>query len=523
LAFVITQNCCTDASCIPVCPVDCIRPVPGGNTFGAQMLYIDPKTCVDCGACVAECPVGAIYYEDDLPAAQARFRDINADYFGDVPVRPRNMLAETDIRGVERGALRVAIVGAGPAACYAATELLRTPGVEVSLFDRLPTPFGLIRSGVAPDHQATKAITASFGPVLASERLSCYFNVEVGRDISAEELAASHHAVIYAFGASRSRDLGIAGEQLPGHYAAAEFVGWYNGHPDFAGLSFDLSTPQVVIVGNGNVALDSARILLAGADALSATDIADHALRDLACGSVREVVLLGRRGAAVGAFSAGELLALGQLRNVDVVIEGVLGERPSDDFDGALKYDVITEYAARPQTPGNKRLVLRFNSAPVEFVGSDRVQGLRTSDGVIDTALVLRSIGYRGAPLAGVPFDGELGRIPNDEGRVVNNGAPMPGAYVTGWIKRGPRGVIGTNRSCAAQTVTHVLADFAAGRLPEAAGTDIAAVLRTRGVTAVDWSGWLAIDAAERARGAESARPRAKFVDVAELVGAAQG
>lgn len=523
MAFVITQNCCTDGSCVPVCPVDCIRPVPGGNTSGAQMLYIDPKTCVDCGACVAECPVDAIYYEGDLPAAQARFRDINADYFADVAVRPRNAVVEQEFRAVDAGALRVAIVGAGPAACYAAAELLRTPGVEVNLFDRLPTPFGLIRSGVAPDHQATKAITKSFGPVLASERLSCYFNVEVGRDVSAEELTASHHAVIYAFGASRSRDLGIAGEQLPGHHAAAEFVGWYNGHPDFAGLSFDLSTPRVVIVGNGNVALDAARVLLAGVDELAVTDIADHALRDLASSSVREVMLLGRRGAAVGAFSVGELLALGSLRGVDVVIEGDIGERPEGDFDGALKYDVVAEYSARATTAGNKRVILRFNATPVEFVGNDHVEGLRTSDGVIDTALVLRSIGYRGTPLTGVPFDAELGRIPNDEGRVLNDGAPIPGAYVTGWIKRGPRGVIGTNRSCAAQTVAHLMEDFAAGRLPCPDGAEVADVLRGRDVVAVDWAGWLAIDAAEKARGAQSSRPRAKFVELAELVGAAQG
>jgi ferredoxin--NADP+ reductase len=522
LAFVITQNCCTDGSCIPVCPVDCIRPVPGANAAGAQMLYIDPKTCVDCGACVAECPVNAIYYEDDLPTAQARFRDINAGYFGGLPVRPRNALAENDIRAVDRGALRVAIVGAGPAACYAATELLRTPGVEVNLFDRLPTPFGLIRSGVAPDHQATKAITGSFEPVLASDRLSCYFNVEVGRDISVEELEAGHHAVIYAFGASQSRELGIPGERLPGHHAAAAFVGWYNGHPDFAGLSFDLLTERAVIVGNGNVALDAARVLLSDANELAATDIADHALRDLSSSSVREVVLLGRRGAAVGAFSVGELLALGELRGVDVVVEGDIGRRPSDDFDGALKYDVVTEYAARSQVVGNKRVVLRFSSAPVEFIGGDKVEGLRTTDGVIDTGLVLRSIGYRGAPLAGVPFDTDLGRIPNDEGRVLDGGSPRPGAYVTGWIKRGPRGVIGTNRSCAMETVAHLLADFTAGRLPNADGTDLAALLRARGVTALDWAGWLAIDAAERARGAENSRPRAKFVDIAELVGAAQ-
>lgn len=519
MTFVITQNCCADASCVPVCPVDCIRPVPDGAP--AQMLYIDPDACVDCGACMAECPVGAIHYEGDLPVELARFRDINADYFARLPLTVRQAVVKPEYRAVDRGALRVAIVGTGPAACYAAGELLRTPGVEVTVFDRLPTPFGLVRSGVAPDHQATKQIVSLFESVLASDRVTCHLNVEVGRDVTHEELAEHHDAVIYAVGASRSRDLGVPGDGLPGHHAAADFVAWYNGHPDHADREFDLTTPRVVIIGNGNVALDAARVLVAGADHLAQTDIADHALSALTTSAVTEVVLLGRRGAADGAFSVGELLALGELPGVDVTVEGELGARPDDDFDGALKYDVVAEYASRPTTVGNRLVVLRFSSAPMELLGSERVEAVRTTSGTVDTGLVLRSIGYHGAPIAGVPFDEELGRIPNEAGRVLNGGATVPGVYVTGWIKRGPRGVIGTNRVCAQETVANLMADYAAGRLGRRSDAAIAGLLEARGLADIGWRGWRSIDATERANGARTARPRVKLVDIDELVTAA--
>ncbi|BBW99672.1 ferredoxin [Mycolicibacterium moriokaense] len=519
MTFVITQNCCTDASCIPVCPVDCIRPVPNGTA--APMLYIDPNTCVDCGACMAECPVGAIYHEDELPAGQRRFLDINAAYFDKTALKVRDTQAKPAPRPLERGALRVAIVGSGPAACYAAAELVHTPGVEVHLFDRLPTPFGLIRSGVAPDHQATKQIVSVFEPVLASDRVSCHFNVEVGRDVTHAELTEHHDAVIYAVGASRSRDLGIPGEHLAGHHAVADFVAWYNGHPDHAHHEFDFGTSRVVIIGNGNVALDAARVLVSDTETLAQTDIADHSLRALAASAVQEVVLLARRGAAHGAFSVGELIALGELPGVDVVVRGELGERP-DDLDGALKYDLITEYAMRPRTPGNRVVALVFSAPPLELVGTENVEGVRLETGIIETGLVFRSIGYRGAAIDGVPFDEAEGRVPNDEGRVVDAGEPLPGVYVAGWIKRGPQGVIGTNRTCAQQTVGHLMEDFAAGKLRRRSDDDISELLTRRGVQAVDWAGWLAIDAAERARGAAAARPRAKFVEVGELVGAAR-
>jgi ferredoxin--NADP+ reductase len=356
----------------------------------------------------------------------------------------------------------------------------------------------------------------------------CYFNVTVGQDLSHDELLATHHAVLYAVGASDSRDLGIPGEDLPGNHAAATFVAWYNGHPDYRETDFDLSTHRAVIIGNGNVALDVARVLVVKHATLATTDIADHALNALQQSLIQEVVVLGRRGVGAAAFSVGEFLALGKLDGVDIVIAGDLGERP-EDFDGALKYDIAQEYAARPTTPGNKRIVFRFSTAPAAIVGQDRVGGLAvispdSAADVIDTGLLLRSIGYRGTPVDGLPFDAGAGVIPNDYGRVVSGGEPRPGVYVCGWIKRGPRGVIGTNKACAQETVAQLLGDFDAGllRCETTSNSVLDEMLAGREVHHIDWTGWLAIDAAERRLGEQERRPRVKFVDVAELVDAAQ-
>ena len=533
MAFVITQNCCTDASCVPACPVDCIRPIPDASGVGNQMLYIDPVACVDCGACLQVCPVGAIYYEDDLPTGQTKFRDINAEFFARRPLTTRAAPPAVVRPAVASGGLRVAIVGSGPAAWYAAAELLETDGVEVNVFERLPTPFGLIRSGVAPDHQRTKDVVSLFEPALGGPGAGCYFNVAVGRDISHDELLAHHHAVIYAVGATASSSLGIPGEQLPGHHAAADVVAWYNGHPDHVADDLDLDTLRVVIIGNGNVALDVARVFLMTPDQLAETDIADHALRQLTAGSVEEVVILARRGAADAAFSVGEFLALGELGGIDIAVEGELGNRPDDDFEGALKHDIAAEYRCRPATPGNKRLVFRFSTTPVELIGPRRVEGLRVrpssasvgeGEQTIETSLVLRSIGYRGTPIADLPFDASRGVVPNEGGRVVSDGETVTGVYAAGWIKRGPRGVIGTNRGCAHETVNALFDDFVAGRLNRRIGTngDVDALLAARGVAVVDWKGWQAIDTAERERAADSRRPRVKLTDTTELVATAR-
>lgn len=545
MAYVITQNCCKDASCVPVCPVDCIRPAGTSDGFDrAEMLYIDPTACIDCGACLEECPVDAIYHEDDLPPELERFRDINARYFqchtpepvgsGETPV---------DHPAVTPGSLRVAIVGTGPAASYAAQALVAVEGVEVDMFERLPTPYGLIRAGVAPDHQRTKSVVRVFERVLRHKRVHCHFNVDIGRDLSHSELMAHHHAVVYAVGAPQSRTLGIPGEGLPGNHSVVDFVGWYNGHPDHADKDFDLSGERVVIVGNGNVALDVARVLVMKPEELEKTDIADHALEALRHSSVREVVIVARRGPRDAAYTAGEFLALGNLADVDVVVDHPdLDPAPGDDHETALKLEIARDYASRPRTAGNKRIVFRFMTSPTEIIGSDHVTGLRVvantvdetgalvvgrPDGeteIIETSLVLQSIGYRGSAVEGVPFDNDKGAVPNERGRVTDlDGEIVPGVYVAGWIKRGPRGVIGTNRVCAGETVHRLLEDFREGRLSrDVKGREaLRELLAARDVARLDWSGWEAIDTAERERGAAAVRPRVKLVDVSEMLTAA--
>lgn len=524
MAYVITQNCCKDASCVPVCPVDCIRPAEGGlDSASAEMLYIDPESCIDCGACFEECPVGAIHYEEDLPGELQRFKDLNAAYFERHPLEPVTVPAAPSRARVEAGSLRVAIVGSGPAACYAAAELIDVDGVEINLFERLPTPFGLIRAGVAPDHQHTKSVVAIFERAFTNPRFASHFNVEVGRTVTHDELLAHHHAVIYAVGAATSRRLGIDGEDLMGNHAAAEFVGWYNGHPDHAAHQFDLSGERAVIVGNGNVALDVARVLLMDRTALAATDIAEHTLDALADSEIREVVILARRDIGHAAFSAGEFLALGHLDGVDVIVDpqDLPADDEHDDVETSFKLAIAREYAQRSPTPGRKRVVFRFGTTPVAIHGPDRAEGLEVSSEargaeVIETSLILRSIGYRGLPVSGLPYDEDSGTVPNDSGRVV------PGTYVTGWIKRGPRGVIGTNRLCAEQTVAQLWADFDAGLLArdveDRESLDV--LLAARGAEPVGWPGWRAIDAAERDRGVQAARPRVKFVSIEEMLSA---
>jgi ferredoxin--NADP+ reductase len=552
MAYVITQRCCNDASCVTECPVDCIRPRPDDPGFAAaEMLYIDPDTCIDCGACVEACPVGAIHAEDDLPTGLGRYADINAAYFRHHPLD----LGITPVTGPvrvlrEQGPLRVAVVGTGPAACYAAEQLLGRGEVEVEMFDRLPAPWGLARYGVAPDHTETRGVTTMFAAAFKRDAVRFHLNVDVGRDISHEELLEHAHAVIYAVGASADRRLNIPGEELPGSHSATEFVAWYNGHPDYADRRFDLSGERAVIVGNGNVALDIARVLTAGPQALATTDIADHALEALRESAIREVVLVGRRGLTDAAYTGPEFLALGELPGVDVVIdpadldgvEALLAD-PATEPATRLKLTLAQEYSQRPATPGNKRIVFRFLLSPQDVLGEHRAEAIRlchneirhTPDGSVAvptarthelaTGLVLRAVGYRGAPMPDVPFDPSAGIIPNDGGRVVDStGAVWPRSYVAGWIKRGARGVIGTNRGDAAETVSAVVDDFRAGRLgtPTADREDLRTLLQRRCAGLVDRDGWNLIDSAERANGAQSGRPRVKFTRSDQLLAAAR-
>ncbi len=434
---------------------------------------------------------------------------------------------------------RVAIIGAGPAGFYAADQLLKQ-GFAVDLLDRLPTPYGLVRSGVAPDHPKIKSVTRVYDKVAASPAFRYYGGVELGKHVTREELRARYHAVVYALGTAADRRLGIPGEDLRGSHSATDFVAWYNGHPDYADLTFDLDHERAVVIGNGNVAVDVARMLVLASDELAVTDTADHALPAFAGSGVREVLLLGRRGPEHAAFTTPELRELGELSRADVIVEPFTAEPPEDATSTQRRnLEVLQEYAARAPAGHTHRVVLRFLRSPVEILGDDhgRVRGLRVSvnriengravptgeEEVIECGLVLRAVGYTGAPVPGVPFDPQRGLIPNDDGRVVDDaGVPLTGEYAVGWIKRGPTGVIGTNKKCAAGTVAHVVADADADRLAKADDADPEAWLRERVPDLVTWEGWTAIDAYEASAGAPAGRPRVKLVRMDELTRVAQ-
>jgi ferredoxin--NADP+ reductase len=526
MSFAITPTCCNDASCVSVCPVNCIHPTPDEPEFGTtEMLYVDPETCIDCGACADACPVDAVFPVDLLTASDPVSVDRNRQWFAEHPTDhawgapsfPRSLPTSTKD-------LRVAVVGAGPAAAYTVQELLHSTDADITLIDRLPVPGGLLRSGVAPDHPATKRIGDGFAEVYRHPRVRLAFGVEVGRDVSAEEVLAAHSAVVYAVGAATDRALGVPGEGLANSHSATDVVGWYNAHPDRAELSVDVSGERAVVVGTGNVALDVARILLADPAELAGTDISDTALAALRGGRIREVVLLGRRGPETAAFTAGEFLALRRIPGLRLVLDGdertrarAAGARPGSGAAQLVDVDVErVDWSSPPPAPEagqGKRIVLRFDSPVDELTGIDAVGAVVTGGQEIPAGLVVRAIGYRGRPFAGLPFDEDRGVVPNEAGRVVDpSRSSTAGVYVAGWIKRGPSGGIGTNRSCAAETVGSLLDDAAAGLLaaPRQSARAFDRLLRGR-VPVVDQRAALAIDRAERAAGARSGRPRVKF------------
>jgi ferredoxin--NADP+ reductase len=449
--------------------------------------------------------------------------------------------------------VRIAIVGSGPAGFYAAERLLKADGIdaEVEMFDRLPTPWGLVRAGVAPDHPNIKAVSRVYEKTASLSGFRFHGNIEIGTDLSHEELAAHHHAVLYAIGSPTDRRLGIPGEELSGSHAATEFVAWYNGHPDYAEHHFDLSVERAVVIGNGNVALDVARMLALSMDELARTDIADHALEALAASQIEEIIVLGRRGPAQVAFTNPELRELGELELADVIVDPADAELDphsrafiesgAADITARRNVEIIAGYAARPREGKPRRLELRFLTSPVEIRGEERVEAVhvvrneldenmraRPTDRteVIEAGLVLRSIGYQGVPLEGVPFDPARATISNAGGRVCDpeTREPVPGVYAAGWIKRGPSGVIGTNKKCAQETVTLLLEDLAAGRLPEPSGDaqSLDRLIAERGLERVDYAGWLSIDAHERALGEPQGRPRVKLTRTEELLRAAR-
>jgi ferredoxin--NADP+ reductase len=483
--------------------------------------------------------------------------------------------------GTADNPLRVAIVGSGPAGFYAAEHLLKrnpapdpgdpgreaeeSPGIVVDMFDRLPTPFGLVRAGVAPDHPKIKSVIRMYEKTAGRDGYQFFGNVDIGTDVTVAELEERYHAVISAYGSATDRQLGIPGEDLPGSHAATEFVNWYNAHPDFADHDFDLSAKRAVVIGNGNVAADVARMLALPRAELDVTDTADHAIEALAESGIEEIVVLGRRGPAQAAFTNPEVRELGELTDADIVIDPADVELDpasreyvdSEDCDPTHRrnVEIFTDFAHRRPEGKPKRVVMRFCCSPVEIKGDGRVESivLGRNELVADDSgrisardtgereelecgLILRSIGYKGVGLEGLPFDPGKGTIPNEAGRVHDpeTGDQVPGHYVVGWIKRGPSGVIGTNKKDAADTVNSILEDLDARRIPELTADrrtpageaeDVAPIevlLDERGGDHVTYMGWQAIDRAEQAAGEPHGRPRVKFCRVDEMVEAAK-
>lgn len=458
--------------------------------------------------------------------------------------------------GTPERPLSVAIVGSGPSGFYAAESLLKTPDltVRVDLFDRLPSPYGLVRGGVAPDHQKIKSVKAVYERVAQDPRLRYFGAVKAGKDLSVAELAERHDAVIWAVGCESDRHMGIPGEELAGSHSATEFVGWYNGHPDHRDKRFDLSAEAVAVVGVGNVAMDVTRILACDPESLAKTDIAAYALDALRASKVKTVWLLGRRGPAEAAYSPGEIEEIGSLSSASLVVDpqeaevDALSLSEMQDPETRKKTEYVQAVAKAGAAPKPRQVRLRFRVSPVELLGEGgRVKAIRlernklVSDGkggvkAVGTGefethpvgLVLRSVGYRGIPLPGLPFDEKSGHVPNDAGRVVEApGKPaLPGHYVVGWAKRGPSGLIGTNRADSVATVKALLEDWKGGKLPARADVSLDATLaliKSKGLRPISFADWQKLDKLERERGAKAGKIREKFTRVEEMLAALAG
>jgi ferredoxin/flavodoxin---NADP+ reductase len=437
---------------------------------------------------------------------------------------------------------RVAVVGSGPAGFYAAAALLDAGlGIEVDMIERLPTPWGLVRLGVAPDHPKLKSVSRAFERIAEKPGFRFFGNVEVGRDLSHADLLELYDAVVYASGAQTDKRLGIPGEGLAGSWSATEFVAWYNAHPDYQELPFDLEVERAVVIGNGNVALDVARMLALTPAELAPTDTTEPAIEAIGSSTLREIVIVGRRGPAQASWTTQELKEMGELAGADVSVDQAeLEGAVEDDTHVQRNMDVLREFAARE--PTGKPLVIRFLffRSPVAIHGDAKVEAvelvcnrLEERDGrlvavptdeheTLPCGLVFRSVGYRGVGLPDVPFDERAGTIANEGGRIVGE----PRAYCAGWIKRGPTGIIGTNKKDAIETVAHLLADLEQGRIEhreDVTAEAVEALLAERGVRAVLYAGWTSIDELERAAGEKLGRPRVKLRSWDELLEAAEG
>ena len=450
--------------------------------------------------------------------------------------------------GSEENPLKVAIVGAGPSGFYASEALIRSDlCVEIDLLERLPSPYGLVRSGVAPDHPKLKQAILVYDKIASDNpELNYVGNVTVGKDVSVDELRKSHHAVILTCGAETDRRLGVPGEDLPGSHTATEFVAWYNGHPDYRDREFDLSHENAVVIGQGNVAADVSRILSKTVDELKSTDIAQHALDKLAESNIKNVYVIGRRGPAQAKFTSKELKEFGELQACDPVVnsdeltlnaasEAELAEKSNA---GSKKiYDLFVGYAEKGLSGKPRRCHFQFLRSPVELVGTDRIEKVviehnqlsgepfkQSARGTgdryeLETGILFRSIGYRGIEMPGVPFHDSWGVFPNENGRITDNDAVVPQLYTAGWIKRGPSGIIGTNRACAVETVKSLLADIDQLDGDNKPGRNqLFSLLDKRDVRYINYQQWKAIDQAEVTRGESKQKPREKFTSVEDML-----
>ncbi|GAB3103448.1 molybdopterin-dependent oxidoreductase [Aestuariicella hydrocarbonica] len=536
MSYVVTESCVNHkhTNCVDVCPVEAFR-------AGEDMLYIDPEVCIECNACLTECPERAIFPQSAVPEDQQHYIALNAEQAKVLPAIRQSVSQQTAASAHSALSGRFAVVGAGPSGFYAAEAILKKmPSAKVDIFEKLPTPFGLVRYGVAPDHPRIKSVSASFERIAENPQVRFLGNVKIGEDISIDDLNTLYHSVVYATGGSKSRALTIPGADLDNIFGSSEFVGWYNGHPENQTLTPTLNGERAAVIGIGNVALDIARILILPHDELAKTDIADPSLLALKDSNIQEVCLLARRGAVQAAFTPKELEQLIAIENLDLVInpadleldtqsEAVLAlpefseacqnitllrevaKRPlkKDDNAKRIRFMFLTSPESITETNGEKRLHIVRNR--LERADDGDVSAVATNEkSVLEVSLIINATGYQGTPIEGLPFDDRRGVIANDKSLVQEK------SYVAGWIKRGASGVIGSNKNCATDTVSQLVS-----ALPETLDTieaDVQALLEQNQVDFITYSDWQLLDQHEQAEGAKQGRPRRKETNVTKML-----